>query len=148
MIWLRKLNKNDLDFLVQNFPYYFFKQDKEFIENTLNGWLNENEDKVTFTRCIMLDDEPIGIISMSEKEDKCVGFGIALLERYRGNGYSSVAFDLAKPYLISHGITKIKSSCSAKNLSSKHMHEKLGFKLIKTEINHVGNEMHRFEYDF
>ena len=145
-VWLRKFNEKDLDFLLS--VNYFKSPTKEFVMPVLNDWIKgENEDHLRFARCIMLDNKPIGVISLGEKEKGVVGFGISILEEYRKNGYGTIAFNLAKEELRDLGIKKIKSSCAYSNIASKALHKKLGFILNKTEINQAGNKMNRYELD-
>lgn len=145
-VWLRKFTKQDLDFLLS--VNYFKSPTKEFVMPVLNDWIKgENEDHLRFARCIMLDNKPIGVISLGEKEKGVVGFGISILEEYRKNGYGTIAFNLAKEELRDLGIKKIKSSCAYSNIASKALHKKLGFILNKTEINQAGNKMNRYELD-
>ena len=145
-VWLRKFTKQDLDFLL--FVNYFKSQTKEFVMPVLNEWIKgEREGHLRFARCIMLDNKPIGVISLGEKEKGVVGFGISILEQFRGNGYATIAFNLAKEELKDFGIKKIKSSCACSNIASKALHKKLGFILNKTEINSAGNKMNRYELD-
>ena len=145
MILLRKFEKDDLDFIVKNFSYYFKEETREFIASTLDEWISSGGDKIRFARCIMLDNTPIGIISISEKERGVAGFGIAILEQYRNRGYATMAFNLAKEEVKKLGITMIKSSCAYDNEASAKLHEKLGFYLAKIETNQAGNKMKRFE---
>lgn len=145
-VWLRKFNEKDLDFLLS--VNYFKSPTKEFVMPVLNDWIKgENEDHLRLARCIMLDNKPIGVISLGEKEKGVVGFGISILEEYRKNGYGTIAFNLAKEELRDLGIKKIKSSCAYSNIASKALHKKLGFILNKTEINPAGNKMNRYELE-
>lgn len=145
-VWLRKFTKQDLDFLLS--VNYFKSQTKKFVMPVLNEWIKgESEGHLRFARCIMLDNKPIGVISLGEKEKGVVGFGISILEEYRKNGYGTIAFNLAKEELRDLGIKKIKSSCAYSNIASKALHKKLGFILNKTEINQAGNKMNRYELD-
>lgn len=145
-VWLRKFTKQDLDFLLS--VNYFKSQTKEFVMPVLNEWIKgESEGHLRFARCIMLNNKPIGVISLGEKEKGVVGFGISILEQFRGNGYATIAFNLAKEELKDFGIKKIKSSCACSNVASKALHKKLGFTLNKTEINPAGNKMNRYELD-
>lgn len=145
-VWLRKFNEKDLDFVLS--VNYFKSQTKEFVMPVLNEWIKgEREGHLRFARCIMLDNKPIGVISLGEKEKGVVGFGISILEQFRGNGYATIAFNLAKEELKDFGIKKIKSSCACSNIASKALHKKLGFILNKTEINPAGNKMNRYELE-
>lgn len=145
-VWLRKFNEKDLDFVLS--VNYFKSQTKEFVMPVLNEWIKgESEGHLRFARCIMLDNKPIGVISLGEKEKGVVGFGISILEQFRGNGYATIAFNLAKEELKDFGIKKIKSSCAYSNIASKALHKKLGFILNKTEINPAGNKMNRYELE-
>lgn len=147
-IWLRKFNEKDLDFILSKFSYFFITQTKEFVSSILNSWINgKSEGHLQFARCIMCDLQPIGIISLGEKEKGIVSFGMAILEAYRGNGYGTVAFNLATSELKGLGVKKIKSSCSYDNNASKMLHKKLGFTLIKSETNLAGNKMNRYELE-
>ena len=145
-IWLRKFTEQDLDFLLS--VNYFKSPTKEFVMPVLNDWIKgESEGHLRFSRCIMLDNKPIGVISLGEKEKGVVGFGISILEKFRGNGYATIAFNLAKEELKEKNIKKIKSSCGYSNIASKALHKKLGFTLNKTEINPAGNKMNRYELE-
>ena len=147
-IWLRKFKEEDLDFILSKFSYFFKTQTKEFVSSILNTWINgKSEGRLQFARCIICDKQPIGIISLSEKEKGIASFGMAILEAYRGNGYGAVAFNLVMSELKDLGIKKIISSCSYDNNASKMLHKKLGFTPIKTETNLAGNKMNRYELE-
>lgn len=147
-IWLRKFKEEDLDFILSKFSYFFKIQTKEFVAPILNTWINgKSEGYLQFARCIMCDKQPIGIISLGEKEKGIASFAMAILEDYRGNGFGTVSFNLATSELKDLGIKKIKSSCSYDNNASKMLHKKLGFKLKKTETNLAGNKMNRYELE-
>ena len=145
---MRKFNEKDLDFILSKFSYFFITQTKEFVSSILNSWINgKSEGYLQFARCIMCDLQPIGIISLSEKEKGIVSFGMAILEAFRGNDYGTVAFNLATSELKGLGVKKIKSSCSYDNNASKMLHKKLGFTLIISETNLAGNKMNRYELE-
>ena len=90
-IWLRKFKEEDLDFVLSKFSYFFKTQTKEFVSFILNTWINgKSEGQLQFARCIMCDKQPIGIISLGEKEKPCV-----ILD----DSFVNLDFVIAKPIL-------------------------------------------------
>ena len=104
-----------------------------------------DESKNSLLFGITYDDEKVGFIILSKKQDNKLCWGEAIKEGYQGKGIATKAFELAKQKAKEEGYTLIISSCSSGNVASKKLHEKCGFKLIQTEINQAGNEMHRWE---
>ena len=138
---LKKFEKQDAVFLQENFSYAFRDSSLENLEGIIDGW----KDSLCFA--IVYDKKKVGFISLGQKPEGKLGFGIAIKEEYRGLGIATKAFSLAKDKAKEKGYRVITSSCSADNYASKGLHEKLGFKLIKKETNPAGNEMYRWELD-
>ena len=136
---LKKFEKEDAVFIRDNFPTYFKDNSIENIESVIEGW------KTSLGFCIMYDNQKVGIISLGEKQDKVLSWGTAILEEYRGKGIGTKAFELILVEAKKQGYTKIISSCAKSNIVSRNLHRKVGFTLIKEEINPAGNEMCRWE---
>lgn len=139
-VGLAKFVKEDAKFIKENFPNYFRDNSIENIERII---VETKPDALWF--CITYDGEKVGIISLGEKQDKKLSWGIMIKEEYRGKGIAQTAFELIKTKAKERGYSTIISSCSTDNIASTRLHEKCGFDLIKTEINQAGNEMHRWE---
>lgn len=138
---LKKFEKQDAVFLQENFSYAFRDSSLENLEGIIDGW----KDSLCFA--IVYDKKKVGFISLGQKPEGKLGFGIAIKEEYRGLGIATKAFAIAKQEAKERGYKQIVSSCSADNTASKRLHEKCGFTLIKTESNQAGNVMHRWEMD-
>lgn len=136
---LVKLEKKDALFLQENFSYAFRDSSIENLEDIIDGW------KDSLSYGIAYKKEKVGFITLGKKPEGKLGFGVAVKEEYRGKGIAPKAFELAKENAKKQGYEWIVSSCSADNIASKRLHEKLGFKLIKEEINQAGNKMLRWE---
>lgn len=138
-IRLSKFEKDDAEFIQDNFSFAFRDCSITNLESIIEGWKN------TLGFCIVYNNEKVGFIILSQKQEGKLGFGIAVRQEYRGLGIATKAFSLAKEKAKEKGYSVITSSCSADNYASKGLHEKLGFKIIKTETNSAGNEMYRWE---
>ena len=138
---LIKFEKQDALFLQEIFSYAFRDSSIENLEKIIEGWKN------SFCYGIVYNDEKVGFITLGKKMEGKLGFGVAIKEDCRGKGIASKAFELAKEMAKKQGYEWIISSCSVDNIASKGLHEKLGFKLIKEEINQAGNKMLRWELE-
>lgn len=136
---LRKFEKEDAVFIRLNFPTYFKDNSIENIESIIDEW------KHTLGFCIMYDNQKVGIIALGEKQDRALSWGTGILEEYRGKGIGTKAFELIVKEAQKQGYSKIISSCAKSNIASRNLHKKVGFTLIKEEINPAGNEMCRWE---
>ena len=136
---LEKFKKEDATFLQENFSYGFLDKSIENFENIIEGW------KTSLGFCIVYNDEKVGFISLSEKQDKKLSWGTAIKEEYRGKGIAGEAFKLIVQEAKKRGYFTIISSCAKSNTASQALHKKVGFSLIKEEINQAGNELCRWE---
>ena len=141
-ISLEKFTKEDAKFIHENFPTYYRDNSIVNIEKMI---LNAKPNALFF--CIKYYSEKVGIISLSEKQDKKLSWGIMVKKDYQGKGIATKAFNLIKNLAKEQGYSIIISSCSVNNLASIKLHEKCGFKLLETEINQAGNEMNRWEQE-
>jgi len=136
---LKKFEKKDAVFIRDNFPTYFKDNSIENIESSIDKW------KHTLGFCIMYDNQKVGIIALGEKQEGVLCWGTAILEEFRGKGIATKAFELILVEAKKQGYSKIISSCAKSNIASRKLHQKVGFRLIKEEINPAGNEMCRWE---
>ena len=139
---LVRFEKEDAKFIQKNFPTYY--RDNS-IENIKKIIVETKPDALWF--CITYGGEKVGIISLGEKQDGKLSWGVMIKEEFRGQGIAQEAFDLIKKKAKDQGYLTIISSCSTDNVASTRLHEKCGFNLIKTEVNQAGNEMHRWEIE-
>ena len=137
---LIRFKKEDAAFIQENFPTYYRDNSIENIERMI---VETKPDALWF--CITYGGEKVGIISLGEKQDNKLSWGVMIKEEYRGKGIAQKAFDLIKNKAKTQGYSTIISSCSTDNIASTRLHEKCGFNLIKTEVNQAGNEMYRWE---
>ena len=119
-------------------------------ENQIQAWLdNLNDGKlVDITRCIMFEDKPIGLISLHEKsvdEKGKLNLDIFIQPAFQGKGMAKLAFDKILKIAKDRGFNLITSSCAKSNISSEKLHKKLGFVLVREELNVAGNLMCRWE---
>lgn len=138
---LKKFEKEDAVFIRDNFPTYFKDNSIENIESIIDEW------KHTLGFCIMYDKQKVGIIALSEKQAGVLSWGSGIVEEYRGKGIATKAFELILVEAKKQGYSKIVSSCAKTNIASRNLHKKVGFTLIKEEINPAGHEMCRWERD-
>lgn len=138
---LEKFKNEDAYFIQKNFPNYFKNNNIENIERTIKSW----ESSLSF--CIVYRGEKVGIITLGEKEGGELSFGVMIKEEYRGIGIAQKAFAMIKDKAIEKGYSLIVSSSAVNNIASNKLHEKVGFKLKKTEINQSGREMNRWEME-
>ena len=136
---LVKFEKEDAMFIQTNFPTWFFDNSIQNIESKIESW----KDSLCF--CIKYDNKKVGIITLGQREEKSLVWGVAVKEDYRGKGIAQKAFSLIKEKAKQKGFDRIISSCSSDNAASKRLHEQVGFTLVKTEVNQAGNKMHRWE---
>ena len=136
---LQKFKKNDATFIRDNFPTYFKDNSIENIEKIIDKW------KASLGFCIMCDNEKVGIIALTERPDKSSSWGTSIIKDYQGKGIATKAFELIVIEAQKQGYSKIISSCAKSNIASQKLHIKVGFDLIKEEINQAGNEMCRWE---
>ena len=138
-VGLEKFKKEDASFIKDNFPTYFRDNSIQNIENIIDEW------KETLGFCIMYGSEKVGIIALTEKQDKQLSWGEAIKEDFRGKGIAKEAFKLIIKEAQKRGYSKIVSSCAKSNIASQKLHKKVGFDLVKEEVNLAGNEMCRWE---
>lgn len=138
-ISLSKFDKGDVKFVLNNFAMFFKNPTAEQVEKRIEAWRDG------FGFCINCDGQKVGLITLSEKQSKTLSFGIMILNQFRGKGIAKQAFDLAAAEAKSKGYTTIISSCAKTNQASIRMHQKIGFDLIKQEINAAGNEVCRWQ---
>ena len=132
MVKLIKLEKSDAEFVRQNFPGYFRDDSVENIERIIESW------KKSLCFCITYMNEKVGIITLGEKQEKKLSWGVMIKEEYRGKGIAKTAFEIIEKLAKEKGYSTIISSCAKENLASKRLHEKVGFVLIKEETNAAG----------
>ncbi len=135
---LEKFKKEDSKFIIDNFPTYFMDNSIENIERIINDWNH------SLGFCIIYENQRVGIVSLTEKQDKSLSYGTSILKEYQGKGIATEAFKLVLKEAQKQGYTKIISSCIKSNIASRNLHKKVGFDLIKEEINSAGNEMCRW----
>ena len=143
MIEIKKIKMTDAKFIQENLSEWFVK-----IEPTLSNikqCIKEWKNSLVF--CIVYNKIPVGIISLGEREEKTLVFGIRIIEEYRNKGIGTEAFKLACSIAKEQGYKCVISSCAKTNLASKRMHEKLNFDLLKLETNPAGYEMYRWAMD-
>ncbi|MBQ8909274.1 MAG: GNAT family N-acetyltransferase [Clostridia bacterium] len=136
-----KFKKEDATFIREHFSSYFSDDSIESIEKRIDYWQN------TLGFCITYNGEKVGMISLSDKQDGRLCWGVMIIEKYRRKGIARKAFELIRGRAKERGYSIIASSCAAGNVASVHLHEKVGFKRVKKEINSVGNEMYRWEME-
>ncbi len=136
---LSKFQVEDAGFVKNNFASFFKNPTLDEVEKRIELW----QDNLGF--CINFGNNRVGLITLSEKQDKKLSFGIEILKEFRGKGIATHAFNLAAAEAKKRGYSTIISSCGKTNIASKNLHKKLGFALIKTEINAAGKEMCRWE---
>lgn len=139
MVKLQKFTKEDAGFIIENFPGYFKTPTIEFVENQIEKWAK------SLAFCIVYNDEKVGIITLSEKEGKKLSWGIIIKEEYRRRGIAKEAFEIISVVAKEKGYSMVISSCAKENVASANLHEKVGFSLVKEEINSAGREMLRWE---
>lgn len=135
---LIKFEKEDAEFIKENFPSYFKDNSIENIEKIIESWQS------TLSFCITFNDKKVGIITLGEKQDKKLSLGMMIKDEFQGKGIAQFAFELIKSKARELGYSTIISSCSIDNIASIRLHQKCGFKLIKAEINTSGKEMYRW----
>jgi len=136
---LEKFNKDDAKFIRDNFPTYFMDNSIDNIERIIESW------NQSLGFCITYENHKVGIIALTEKQDKSLSWGSAIIKEYQGKGIATKAFELIVVEAQRQGYTKIISSCAKSNIASRNLHKKVGFNLIKEEVNSAGNEMCRWE---
>ena len=136
---LIKLNREDVKFIKDHFSTFFKDNSIENIERIIDSW------KQSLGFGVVCDNQKVGIIALSEKADQSLSWGVAILEDYQGKGIATKAFELVVNEAKQKGYSKIISSCAENNIASKNLHKKVGFSLIKEEINQAGNKMCRWE---
>ena len=140
-IELVKFTKEDVEFVSQYFSDWFGNVSLDRITSVVEKW----KDSLGF--CILCDGEKVGIISLSEKQDKTLSFGVMIKEDYRGKGIAKQAFELIRLMAAKAGYSMVVSSCAKANESSRRLHEKIGFKLTAIETNSAGQEMCRWQME-
>ena len=153
-IILRKFNKYDVDFVMNNWVNtdkldgFFKDKTRESLEESFEKYdLEKSGDRFLFSYCIELNDRPIGVIQFTEKYQGVPNLNLYIEDMYRGKGYGTKAFELAKKIIKSKGFALITSSCRQNNLASVRLHKKLGFKIIKTENSPNGTPMFRWQIE-
>jgi len=136
---LEKFKKEDAKFIKDNFPSYFKDNSIDNIERIIENW------NQCLSFCITYENKKVGIVSLTEKEDKNLSWGTSILKDYQGKGIATEAFNLILKKAKKQGYTRIISSCIKNNIASINLHKKVGFYLIKEEINSAGNKMCRWE---
>lgn len=146
-----EFDKNIIDYILK-----FWQNDRiktmfeNKTENELQEWLNSLNDGelVDITRCIMFEDKPIGLISLHEKsvnEKGKLNLDIFIQAHFQGKGIAKIAFDKILEVAKNRGFNLITSSCAKSNVASEKLHKKLGFVLVREELNVAGNLMYRWE---
>ena len=138
-IELIKFSEKDASFILKNFPTYFSNNNIENVKSILKKW----ENSLAF--CILYNGQKVGIITLGEKQDRSLSWGVMVKEAFRRKGIAQNAFKLIKQKAIEKGFSTIISSCDLKNEASKNLHEKVGFRLVKIEENKNGKLMCRWE---
>lgn len=157
MINIRKFTAEDIDFILKNWVNtdkldgYWKDATKVSLSKSFEIWDKEIDEqgrpKLKF--CIELDFHgkkfPIGVIYYSYNSDGFLTYNIFIDKNERGKGFATIATKLAEEKLKEKGVKTIKSSSFHKNIASINLHKKVGFQLIKQEINCAGNLMYRWE---
>ena len=157
MVTIRKFVINDIEFVLNNWVGtdklggYWKDATKESLTKSFADWDSEIDiqGRPRVKYCIEITENgrkiPVGVIYYSYNEEGCLTYNIFIDENYRGKGYAVQATKLAEEKLKEKGIKIVKSSSFHKNIASINLHKKVGFVLIKQEINPAGNLMYRWE---
>lgn len=130
---------------LDNSQYRNLSEDKrvELVENSQNEELRGNYFKFYLIKDEL--NEVIGFLNVFGHKDNSVSVAPEIIEKYKNKGIAYKV--LAKVYneLREKGVNKLIADINSQNVPSIKLHEKLGFRLVRTYLNKNGKEMNYYE---
>ena len=154
-ISLRKFNKTDIPFIMQNWVGankvnpFFESANEEKLTEIFAMWEEEKlrNGNCHLVYCVLLDNRPVGLIGLTENIKEKFNLDLYIEDIYRGKGIGTQAFKLLENIAKQRGIATLTSSCTQANIASTNLHKKVGFNLIKAELSPNGTPMFRWQKD-
>ena len=123
--WVELLSPEQINYMVEKF------QSKNAVINQI-----KNENYIYFY--IKSDDEKVGYIGMSHKEDYLFLSKLYIKKEFRHKGIGTKAFEFIKDYGKSSNYDKIVLTVNKQNLNTIKAYDKWGFKTIDAVVTDIG----------
>lgn len=159
--WIKEIEKNDLcDFLFVNTSSWL-ETYKSIVNDDYLNWMKENFDNKVkrnieeFDRVkveepdykrflLFLDDEPVGMFSVSNsREEEYPNCGelctLYLLNKAKGNGLGRVMFERAKDEIRKLGFSDMVLCCFSGNPTNE-FYKHMGGKFVSTKTKKIGEQ--------
>jgi len=88
---------------------------------------------------IKVDGNVVGVINIQGHGKDIVSIAPEIFKEYRGNGFAYKSLSLAYMFVKDKGFKELTAGIREENFASQKLHEKLGFKYVKTSISKNGN---------
>ena len=96
------------------------------------------EDGAVF-RVLMIDDKIIGFTEYIKEEDRVFLSKLYIDKHYRHKGYGKLLYEDCVKYTLDNNLNKIYLTVNKHNTSSFEIYKHLGFKVIDSVVNDIGN---------
>lgn len=120
------LTLDQIDYMVEKFQS----------EHAMTKQINSDGYEYYF---LQLDGKNIGYTGIREDEDKLFLSKLYILKEYRGNGYSSRAFEFLQSICKERGLHAIWLTVNRYNDHTIEVYKKKGFKILRTQVADIGN---------
>jgi RimJ/RimL family protein N-acetyltransferase len=114
-------------YMVPDFP------DEAAAEALAGRIMTLSQDPGRYVAGIFLDNQCIGLLNETERQDTAIELGYALLPAFHNRGYCTQALGGAIDYLLSRGFSQVLTGAFETNTPSIRVMEKCGMKRLEKE---------------
>lgn len=124
--WVEILSKDQIDYMVENF------QSEKALKKQI-----EKENYIYFF--IKFEQENVGYIGMSKKNDHLFLSKLYIKKDFRHKGIGTKAFDFIKKFAKEHNYNNIILTVNKYNTNTIRAYNKWGFEQIDSVVTDIGN---------
>ena len=129
------IGQEQTDYMLENFQS----------ENAMTKQMESGYEYFQF----ILDNEPIGYFAICQEEDNTLFLSkLYLKKEYRGRGYARQAFEFIKGLAKGYGNSMIWLTVNKYNDNTIAVYNKLGMKIIRSQVTDIGNGFVMDDYVF
>ena len=137
--WVEILSVEQIDYMVDKF------QSELAIKNQI-----ENDNYVYFF--VQKDNENIGYIGLSKKQEYLFLSKFYIKKDFRNKGFGTKVFEFIKEFAIQNCYKKIQLTVNKNNTNTINAYKKWGFEIVNSVVSPIGNgfvmDDYIMEYNF